>query len=297
MRVAIVGANGQLGSDAARAFQINGDTVLGLNHEDIEVSDFYSVSETVKRLRPDLIINTAALHHVEHCEQNPELAFSVNAIGPRNLATVAREVDAALMHVSTDYVFDGGKNEPYKESDAPQPLNTYGNSKLAGEYFVRSTVNRHFVLRTSGLYGRTPCRGKGGLNFIELMLKLGKERGKVRVVQSETVTPTSTSDLARQMVVLSRSESFGLFHATAEGSCTWYDFAREIFSIAQLPVVVEVAGPYEFPAKVPRPGYSVLENVRLKALGVNCFHPWQEGLQRYLELSHAIHAAVPAGGS
>ena len=131
--------------------------------------------------------------------------------------------------------------------------------------------------------GRHPCRGKGGLNFVDLMLKLGKERGKVRVVDSEEVTPTSTAELARQMVQISRRGNFGLFHATAEGSCTWYDFAREIFSVAGLSVEVETADPWEFPAKVPRPAYSVLENAALKARGMNCFHPWQEGLREYLD--------------
>jgi dTDP-4-dehydrorhamnose reductase len=291
VKVAVVGANGQLGRDVAEAFAENGDAVLSLSHSDIEISDLDSVTRILRDLKPELIVNTAAVHHVERCEQDPGSAFAVNALGPRNLAMVGQDLNAIVMQVSTDYVFDGDKMEPYQEDDAPRPLNTYGNTKLAGEHFVRSTCDRHFVLRTSGLYGKHPCRGKGGLNFVDLMLKLGKERGKVRVVDSEKVTPTSTYDLAQQMVRLSRSDSFGLYHATAEGSCSWYDFAREIFSMAGMPVTVEIADPKEFPSKVPRPKYSVLENTALKAAGVNSFRSWQEGLGHYLEVGPFLMAS------
>ncbi len=287
MKIAVIGANGQLGSDVVVAFVQKGDEVYPLSHAEIELANVDSVSKCLKELRPEVVVNTAAMHHVERCETEPDKAFAVNAAGSRNLAMVMRDLDAILMHVSTDYVFDGGKGSPYVERDAPRPLNVYGNTKLSGEYFVRSTAPKHFVLRSSGLYGKNPCRAKGGLNFVELMLKLGKERGKVRVVDSEEVTPTSTSELAQQIVLLSRSDNFGLFHATAEGSCTWYAFAREIFSIANLQVKVEIAGPQEFPAKVPRPTYSVLENAALKGYGLNRFRPWQEGLRQYLGFSGA----------
>jgi dTDP-4-dehydrorhamnose reductase len=285
MKVAIVGANGQLGSDAAQAFADSGDVVFPLTHRDIELSAVDSVSAALRELKPDLIVNTAAMHQVEHCQRDPKRALEINASGPHNLAMVAQELGVSLMQISTDYVFDGAKGTAYGESDAPCPLNTYGITKLAGEHFVRSTVERHFILRTSALYGRHPCRGKGGLNFVDLMLKLGKERGKVRVVDSEEVTPTSTTELARLMVLISRSSNFGLFHATAEGSCTWYDFAREIFSVAGLSAEVEIADPSEFPSKVPRPTYSVLENAALKACGMNCFRPWQEELLEYLDVA------------
>jgi dTDP-4-dehydrorhamnose reductase len=222
------------------------------------------------------------MHHVENCESEPDKAFAVNALGARNLALVARDIGAVLTHVSTDYVFDGGKTSPYEETDAPRPLNVYGNTKLAGEYFVRSILDRCFVLRTSGLYGKAPCRAKGGRNFVDLMLKLAKERGEVRVVDSERVTPTSTRELARQMVVLSRCDRYGLYHATPEGSCSWYEFAQEIFLISSAKVSLKIAAADEFPAKVPRPSYSVLENRALKLFGLNTFGPWQDGLREYL---------------
>jgi dTDP-4-dehydrorhamnose reductase len=209
----------------------------------------------------------------------------------RNVAGVARDLGAALIHVSTDYVFDGSKESPYEETDCPRPLNVYGNTKLAGEYFVRCILEQHFVVRTSGLYGKAPCRAKGGRNFVDLMLKLAKERGEVRVVDSEWVTPTSTRELARQIVVLSRSDAYGLYHATPEGACSWYEFAREIFAMTGIPVSLKVAGANEFPAKVPRPRYSVLENRALKLRGLNTFGTWQDGLREYLGVPQP-HAAV-----
>jgi len=283
MKIAVTGANGQLGTDVVGAFRDNGDEVVALTHEDIEVSNPESVTNGLRELRPDMVVNTAAMHHVENCEREPERAYAANALGPRNLAIAAREIDAVLFHVSTDYVFDGAKKSPYVEEEAPRPLNVYGITKLAGEYFVRSLLERHFVLRTSALYGHAPCRAKGGRNFVDLMLHLAKERGEVKVVDSEVVSPTSTRTLARQIVALSRCDSYGLFHATAEGSCSWYEFAREIFALTNTRVNLRVASPSEFPAKVPRPTYSVLENQGLKKHGVNCFRPWQEDLAQYLE--------------
>ena len=283
MKVAVIGANGQLGTDVVRAFADNGDEVCGLTHADLEVANIESVSVRLRPMLPDVIVNTAAMHHVENCESEPEEAYAVNALGPRNLARIARELGAVLMHVSTDYVFDGSKGSPYVEEDAPRPLSAYGITKLAGEHFVRCTTERHFVIRSSGLYGKSPCRAKGGLNFVDLMLKLARERGEVRVVDGEVVSPTSTEELARQMVVLSHTECYGLYHATAEGSCSWYEYAREIFTMTNTRVTLKVAAPDEFPAKVPRPKYSVLENRALKIRGFNMFEPWQNALHKYLQ--------------
>lgn len=281
MKVAVIGGNGQLGSDVVSAFAREAE-VCSLNHSDVEISDLASVSRVLDQVRPDFIVNTAAMHNVEKCEQDPQGAFAVNACGPRNLSLAANSLGSVLIHVSTDYVFDGSKMAPYFETDTPQPLNCYGTSKLSGEHLVRSTALKHFVVRTSGLYGHQPCRAKGGLNFVELMLKLGRERGRVRVVGDEFVTPTSTAELADQLVVLSRSNDYGLYHATAEGSCSWHDFAREIFSVSSMDVDVQIAQAGEFPAKVPRPKYSVLENRALKSCGLNRFRTWQDALRTYL---------------
>lgn len=283
MKVAVIGANGQLGNDVASAFMAAGDTVQSLTHGDIEIAEGDSVSEILGKLRPDVIVNTAAMHHVEKCEQDPMKAYAVNGVGARNLAHAANDLDALLVHISTDYVFDGSKKSPYLETDAPLPLNVYGNTKLSGEHYVRSIARRHQVLRTSGIYGTTLCRAKGGLNFVETMLRIAREKGRVRVVDDEFVSPTFTAEIADQIVVLSRTDLTGLFHGTAEGSCSWYEFAREIFSRTGTEVTLEAATPGEFPAKVPRPKYSVLENQALKFRGLNRFRPWTEGLQQYLD--------------
>jgi dTDP-4-dehydrorhamnose reductase len=287
MKVAVIGANGQLGTDVVAAYTRHGDEVVGLTHSDVELSNIDSLSTQLQAIGPDIVVNTAAMHHVENCEREPEKAFAVNGLGVRNLATVVRDQKATLVHVSTDYVFDGAKAAPYEESDAPNPLNVYGNTKLAGEYFVRSIAEKHFVLRTSAIYGRSACRAKGGLNFIELMMKLSKERSELRVVDSEVVTPTSTAEIACQIMALSRTDHYGLYHGTAEGSCSWYEFAREIFRLTGTNIRLEIAGPDEFPAKVPRPKYSVLENKNLKEHNLNLFKPWQEGVRQYLSLRAA----------
>ena len=284
----MVGGNGQLGIDIASAFSDRGDTVVSLTHSDIELSNLDSVRSQLSTAPADLVVNTAAMHHVEKCEEQPDKAFAVNAIGARNLALVTRELASVLVHISTDYVFDGAKGKPYHEDDVPLPLNIYGNSKLAGEDVVRTLNPRHFVLRTSALYGKHPCRAKGGQNFVDLMLRLGRERGGVRVVDTEFVSPTSTTDLARQVVALSGCDEFGLYHATGEGSCSWFEYAKEIYSLANVSAKVEVASSSEFPAKVARPHYSVLENRGLNRLGLNKFQPWQEALAAYLSPSPAL---------
>lgn len=170
MKVVVIGGNGQLGHDVTRAFSEEGHSVTSLTHQDVEVSSLESVRESLNELKPEMVVNTSAFHHVEKCEAEPALAFAINAIGPRNLAQITKEAGATLLHISTDYVFDGRKNSPYVEEDAPCPLNVYGNTKLSGEFFVRCTNPRHFIVRTSAIYGANPCRAKGGLNFIELML-------------------------------------------------------------------------------------------------------------------------------
>lgn len=289
MRVAVIGANGQLGTDVAQEFVLHGDDVCRVTHAEMDVSSLDSIGAVMGEAKPALIVNTAAMHHVENCEQDPLKAYAVNALGARNLALMARQLDAVLIHVSTDYVFDGSKKEPYLETDPALPLNVYGNTKLAGEAFIRGTTEKHFILRTSALYGRSPCRAKGGRNFIELMLKLARERDELRVVHDEVVSPTSTAQLAQQIVLLSRNDNFGLYHATAEGSCSWYEFAQKIFEIAKVKTNLLVAGPNEFPAKVPRPKYSVLENYGLKTRGLNAFQTWEDGLRSYLASAHPLN--------
>ena len=290
MKVVVLGANGQLGSDVSAAFAQNGDEVVPLTHADVELTSAPSVDEALSATNADFIVNTAAMHHVEKCEVDPAAAFAANAIGAKNVAEWAKKSGAAVAYISTDYVFDGSKNSPYVESDAASPLNAYGITKLAGEHYTAATCPKHFVLRVSAIYGLRPCRAKGGLNFVELMLKLSRERDKLRVVDDEFVTPTPTVQIAQQLVALSRSKEYGLYHGTAEGSCSWYEFARKIFSATGTTVRLEKADPGEFPAKVQRPKYSVLENRALKAAQINVFTDWRQGLADYLHSRAAAEA-------
>jgi dTDP-4-dehydrorhamnose reductase len=283
MKVAVIGANGQLGSDVCRALQDNGDDAVALSHDHIEVSNFEAVKSVMEDVMPDAVVNTAAMHQVEMCEEDPENAFMVNGIGAINLARVSNGVGYKLLHISTDYVFDGSKNEPYLETDCPRPLNVYGNTKLAGEYFVQTIALKYFIVRVSGLYGLNPCRAKAGLNFVSLMLKLAKERDEVRVVDDEVLTPTYTLHIAKQIVKLLESKDYSLYHATAQGSCSWYEFAAKIFELTDTDIKLNIAAPGEFPMKVPRPKYSVLENKGLKDIGLDTMPHWQDGLKEYLE--------------
>jgi dTDP-4-dehydrorhamnose reductase len=232
--------------------------------------------------QPQVLINTTAYHLVDDCESQPELAYSVNVLAVLNLVRIANELGATLVHFSTDYVFDGRGTEPYTETSPPMPLSVYGNSKLAGEYIVRSTAKRHVVIRTCGLYGVAGSRGKGG-NFVETMLTKARAGDSIRVIADQVVTPTYTADLAQQIAPMVEAEVSGLFHVTNEGACSWYEFARAIFEIAGLnadlsPTTSEL---YKTPALRPR--YSVLDNARLKQLGLNRMRHWRDALAAYLE--------------
>ena len=282
MKVAVLGANGQLGADLVLAFRRSGDEVIPLDHEDVEVSDESSVGSALSHASAELVVNTTAMHNVEKCELDPGRAFEVNALGTKFLSQACDVHGSAFVHVSTDYVFGGEKRTPYAETDLPSPVNTYGISKLAGEHYALSENPKTFVVRTSALYGSHPCRAKSGDNFVRLMIRLGRERGKVKVVDDEVVSPTYTVDLADQIVRLTRSGEFGLYHATSAGQCTWHEFATAIFAEAGIEVVNEVASAADSPAKVRRPTYSVLDNRALRDRDLDMMPPWRDALRRYI---------------
>ncbi len=291
MKVAVVGANGQLGSDVVDLFRQNNHDVAALTHADIEIKDLESVQSNLAKEQPEVVINTAAYHNVEKCETELHNAFAGNALGAKNMAEASANQGFYLIHISTDYVFDGGKRSPYVETDLPLPLNAYANTKLAGDYFVRAIASNSLVMRTCGLYGKNPCRAKGGNNFVELMLKLAQTRDEVRVVENEVLTPTSTREVANQILALSQNPVYGLCHATAEGYCSWFEFAKAIFDIMNWDINLNVAAPEEFPSPVNRPEYSVLENNFLKEKGINQFRHWQEGLSDYLLKERALETS------
>jgi dTDP-4-dehydrorhamnose reductase len=279
MRIAILGANGQLGQDLQAS--LSGHDVAPLTRQDFDVTDHAKARDVLSTCKPELVVNLTAYHRVDDCESHPDLAFKVNACAVLNLVRVANDLHAKLVQFSTDYVFDGNSETPYTESSAPFPLSVYANSRLAGEYLVRSQAHRHVVIRTCGLYGRAGSQGKGG-NFVETMLSKARNNEPIRVVSDQIVTPTSTKDLARQLAVLLPGPHEGLFHVTNEGSCSWFEFASAIFEIAGVAPGLSPTDSSSYAAPARRPRYSVLENRRLIDLGLNRMLHWRDALAEYL---------------
>lgn len=279
MRIAVIGARGQLGTDL---LPLLGEGVVPLGHDEIDITDASRVAAVLSQVRPECVINVAAGNLVDQAEDEPEVAFAVNAFGPRNLARYCGANGLTLLHVSTDYVFglDATRHHPWTEADAPGPVSAYGTSKLTGEYFVRSLCPKHFVVRTCGLYGLRGARGKG--NFVETMLRLGRERDELRIVNDQRCTPSATVDVARALAALVRTEAYGLYHATNSGDMTWCEFACEIFRQAGIIVRTVPIDSATFGAKAKRPPYSVLDCSKLASV-IGCeLPPWQDGLRRYL---------------
>jgi dTDP-4-dehydrorhamnose reductase len=218
---------------------------------------------------------------VDDCESNPELAYDVNVLAVLNLVKIANDIDAKLVQLSTDYVFDGNSSTPYVESSEPHPLSVYGNSRLSGEFLVRTQARRFVIIRTCGLYGHAGSQGKGG-NFVETMLKKARNQEPIQVVNDQIVTPTSTADLARQLALLLPKPHEGLFHATNEGQCSWYEFAAAIFDLSHISARLTPTSSTIYRTPARRPRYSVLENGRLKELGLNRMLPWRDALAEYL---------------
>jgi len=279
MPIMLIGASGQLGHDLVKA--LAGSEVIPLSHADVEIRVAETVDAALARHRPHVVVNLAAYHKVDECEGNPEQSFAVNALGARNVARACQEHGAALLHMSTDYVFDGRKGRPYTEDDLPCPINVYGISKLAGEYLVRYLCPQHFVVRSSGLYGVAGSSGKGG-NFIELMLRLAREGKDIRVVGDQVLTPTYTVDLARKIVQLIQTQHYGLYHVTSAGACSWYEFASQIFELAGVEARLSPTTTAAFGAAATRPAYSVLAHQALAHIGLDDMRPWQEALAAYL---------------
>lgn len=282
MRVLITGANGQLGTDLRRVLQDS--EVIPLTHANLEITDLNSVKRVSNKHRPDVVINTAAYVRVDDCEAEQDKAFLVNALGAQNVAVVCQEICAKLVHISTDYVF-GGENEtrttPYTEFDPPVPPNIYGKSKLAGENLVRHLCIRHFIIRSSGLFGVAGVSGKGG-NFVETMLRLARERDELRVVNDQVFSPTYTKDLAEKMAELIKTEFYGIFHITNRGSCSWYEFTKEVLRLAGLETPVIPITSDQYSQKAKRPSFSVLDNYHLRLLGMDDIRSWQEALKDYM---------------
>ncbi len=279
MKIAIIGVEGQLGSDLAEQL---GTSALRWTHSEIEITDPANIEQALGEHQPDAVINTAAYNLVDKAETDLETAFRVNAFGPRHLAVACAQRDIPLLHVSTDYVFgmDAERNEPYRETDLPGPVNAYGLSKLTGEQFVRMFAPRSFVVRTCGLYGRSATRSKG--NFVQTIRRLATERDELHVVDDQRCTPTSTADLASALSALVRTDRYGLYHATNAGDCTWYEFASAVVEILDLPTHVLPITTEKFPRPARRPAYSVLDCQRLASVVGSPLRPWREALEDFL---------------
>jgi len=278
-KIAIIGADGQLGSDLVRT--LHEYKIFPLYYPAFDITQPDQARETLSRLKAEIVINTAAYHRVDECEDNPQKAFQVNSIAVRDLALICQDLDSVLVHFSTDYVFDGKKRSPYTEEDQPNPLSVYAISKLAGEFLIQTTLDKYFIIRTCGLYGEAGCWGKG-LNFIDTLIALEKEGKPLKVVDDQRVTPTAAAELAERVEELIRKGHYGLYHLTNEGECTWYEFAQAIFSIlGKKPILIPVDSK-GWGAKAERPPYSVLENKKAREIGLTIFSPWKEALKRYL---------------
>lgn len=280
MKIALLGGNGQLGQDLKNALRSH--SVHGFTRHDFDVTDHVRTRSVLMDTRPEVVLNTTAYHRVDDCETQPDLAYASNVLAVLNLIRIANDLDVVLVHISTDYVFDGKARQPYTEKSEPFPLSVYGNSKLAGELLVRALCRKHFMIRSGGLYGKAGSQGKGG-NFVQTMLAKAHRKEPVRVVNDQVVTPTYTVDLAHQIARVLPTENFGLYHMTNEGSCTWFEFARAIFDIAAVEADLAPTTSDAYKAPAIRPQYSVLENARLKELGLNQMRHWREALAAYLK--------------
>ena len=276
-KIIVTGCNGQLGRAVNLFFRDNKDiSFVNTDVGELDITNIDKVMELAREVQPYAIINCAAHTGVDACETEYDKAFKINAIGPRNLSIAARETGAKLMHISTDYVFDGKGTRPYVETDATNPQGAYGSTKLAGENFVKDFADRYFILRTAWLYG-------DGKNFAKTMLRLSETNKKVRVVGDQFGSPTSASELTKAIHALLFTENYGVFHATCEGSCSWAEFAREVFRLAGKTTQVEAITTEEFGAPAPRPAYSVLENRMFKLTPDFMFADWHDAIAEYMK--------------
>lgn len=276
-KMIITGCNGQLGREMNRLYAGNTDIeLINTDVDELDITSIDAVMKLVKEVNPYAIINCAAYTAVDACETNQDIAFKVNTIGPRNLAIAAKETGAKLLHVSTDYVFDGTKETPYYESDPICPQSVYGSTKAEAEKMVQQMADRYFILRTAWLYG-------DGKNFAKTMLRLAETNDTVKVVGDQYGTPTSAYELAKGIDSLLFSDNYGLFHATCEGSCNWAEFAAEIFRLAGKDTKVQAITTAEYGAPANRPAHSVLENYMFKMTNGYLFADWHDAIEKYLK--------------
>jgi dTDP-4-dehydrorhamnose reductase len=278
MRIAVIGSTGQLGTDLMKALQSDHE-VIGFMHKDLEVSDYNSCLK-LKEQHPDVVINTAAFHKTDQCEDELIKTFSVNAIGARNVTMISKEIEAVTVFISTDYVFDGNKKEPYTEDEPASPINTYGISKLAGELYTKQNP-KHYIARVASLFGKAGASGKGG-NFVETMITKARNGEVISVVDDMWMSPTYTKDAAGMLKRIVEMElPFGTYHMANQGYCTWFQFAQETFKITGLNPTLKPIKTHQLQVKASKPLFSALEDARLSKYGLQ-MREWRTALLEYL---------------
>lgn len=289
MNILITGAKGQLGRELCLCFErgctelgtpailTQENTVYAIDLDDCDIADVNALRAYAADKPIDVIINCAAYTNVNGCESNFETALRANALGPRNLAMLAEERGAKLIHVSTDYVFAGDAQTPYREYDVKAPQSVYGKTKHLGEEYVREQTGRYFILRTAWLYGYY------GNNFVKTMLRIAREKGACRVVCDQRGNPTNAADLAHHILKLAATEEYGIYHATGNGECSWFEFTQKIIALAGIDAAVSPCTSEEFPSPAKRPAYSHLDNLMLRSTVGDEFRPWEEALAAFFK--------------
>ncbi len=275
-KILITGCNGQLGRAMNIELANEEYELINTDVADLDITDIEAVRAFVNDARPSIIINCAAHTAVDLCETQLDSAYKINAIGPRNLSIAATEVGAKMIQISTDYVFAGDGDKPYVEFDKTNPQSAYGATKLAGENFVKEFSDKYFIIRTAWLYG-------DGKNFVKTMLRLAEENSEVRVVGDQYGSPTSAKELAKMIHYLMKTSNYGVFHGTCEGQCSWADFAKEIFRLADKATVVTAITSDEYKAAAKRPAYSVLDNYMLRLTSDFTFADWEDAIADYIK--------------
>lgn len=277
MKLLVTGVKGQLGHDVVKECEKRGITAIGVDIEEMDITDAAACEKVIKEAKVDAVIHCAAYTAVDAAEDNIELCRKINAEGTENIVKVCRELNIKMMYFSTDYVFNGKGDRPWKTDDERSPLNVYGQTKYEGELAVENSLEKYFILRIAWVFG------VNGKNFIKTMLRLGKEKGAVSVVNDQIGSPTYTADLAVLAVDMIQTDKYGTYHATNEGLCSWYEFACQIFNEANMDVKVTPVSSDAFPAKAKRPSNSRMDKSKLTENGFSLLPGWQDALKRYLK--------------
>ncbi len=277
MKVFVTGVKGQLGYDVVKELEKRGMEAIGVDIDEMDITDAASVDEVITKANPDAVIHCAAYTAVDAAEDNVDLCRRVNADGPMNIAKVCKKLDIPMVQISTDYVFDGQGTRPWEPDDACGPLSVYGLTKYEGEQAVINTLDKYFIVRIAWVFGIN------GKNFVKTMLNLGQTRDHLTVVNDQFGSPTYTYDLAKLLVDMVQSDKYGIYHATNEGICTWYEFACEIFKMAGMNVKVDPVTSDNYPTKAKRPSNSRMSKDKLTENGFERLPNWQDALERYLK--------------